>query len=77
MYGFRMNENGCGVSILKKVSTLNSASKCYLLVTLTTIDKKRHLETLREKSKVIGLVNWTNEKFLLYWGDTVVTIHKQ
>lgn len=44
-----MNENGCGVSILKKVSTLNSASKCYLLVTLTTIDKKRHLETLREK----------------------------
>lgn len=63
-----MNENGCGVSIKKKKSQyVKQCTEHYLLVTLTTIDKKRHLETLRGRSKVFGSVNWANDKFLLYW----------
>lgn len=45
-----MNENGWGVSIKKKKSQyVKQCTEHYLLVTLTTMDKKRHLETLRGK----------------------------
>lgn len=44
-----MNENGCGVSIKKKSQYVKQCTEHYLLVTLTTIDKKRHLEILRGK----------------------------